>query len=176
MSDGKATKRCSRCSEMKPRAEFNRNKSHRDGSGSYCRRCRNEYGRWWSKTNQEKVRLKNLKWRKSHPEQNRECNHAAWIKSEYGITRDGYSEMLLRQGGVCAICKKAETVEWEGVTKRLSVDHSHETGKVRALLCNNCNRVIGLVETANADIYAYLSYLNKHTDDKVGFMSITSSA
>jgi hypothetical protein len=48
--------------------------------------------------------------------------------------------MLQQQNGLCAICKKTET----GKTSNLCVDHCHKTGKVRGLLCNNCNKGLGL--------------------------------
>jgi hypothetical protein len=52
------------------------------------------------------------------------------------MSPEEYSTMLNTQGGVCAICK--------GVcTRALAVDHNHVTGKVRGLLCNNCNRGLG---------------------------------
>jgi hypothetical protein len=60
------------------------------------------------------------------------------LQSLYGITSLEYEEMLVAQGGVCAICGKPPT------TKRLSVDHDHTTGRIRGLLCIHCNfRVLG---------------------------------
>ncbi len=56
----------------------------------------------------------------------------------FGITFKQYNEMLLEQGGVCAICGK---VNDNG--QRLGVDHNHTTGEIRKLLCRNCNTVIG---------------------------------
>lgn len=73
---------------------------------------------------------------------------------KYGLTLEQYDEMLAKQGGVCAICKKPETrkgSEW------LSIDHDHKCcpqtkgccGKcVRGLLCHNCNRWLGILEGA----------------------------
>lgn len=56
----------------------------------------------------------------------------------YGITTATYDEMLATQGGGCAICKKTNA---DG--RRLAIDHHHGTGKVRGLLCHNCNVAIG---------------------------------
>ena len=53
-------------------------------------------------------------------------------KAKYGISRDEYEAMALNQKGLCAICK-------ERVGDALRVDHDHETGKLRELLCNKCN-------------------------------------
>jgi len=51
--------------------------------------------------------------------------------------------MFLSQNGVCAICSGGETVKTRGTLRRLAVDHDHETGKVRGLLCNRCNNGLG---------------------------------
>ena len=56
--------------------------------------------------------------------------------------------MYEAQGGVCAICHQPETTTSRNVerVKMLSIDHDHETSKIRGLLCNNCNRAIGLLK------------------------------
>ena len=61
------------------------------------------------------------------------------LRDKYGITLAHYDEMLERQENTCAIC--GLTPEENG--KRLCVDHNHETGEVRGLLCDDCNRGIG---------------------------------
>ncbi len=65
----------------------------------------------------------------------------------YGITLLEYEEMLEMQGGVCAVCGEAETVTTKlGGARLLSVDHCHETGRIRGLLCLRCNAVLGMLE------------------------------
>jgi hypothetical protein len=61
----------------------------------------------------------------------------------YGITCTDYENMCAAQGGVCAICRKAEVTVRDGITDPLSVDHCAKTGAVRGLLCGACNRGIG---------------------------------
>lgn len=74
------------------------------------------------------------------------------LKLNYGITPDGYYQMVKDQNNMCAICSN---------TCRLSIDHNHATGQVRALLCTNCNHLIGKAkENVNILINA-LHYLNK---------------
>jgi hypothetical protein len=75
--------------------------------------------------------------RRSRPEV-KAADRAGYLKRKYGITIEQYDEMLKAQGGVCAICRKARP---EGRT--LHVDHDHETGEVRGLLCFRCNNALG---------------------------------
>lgn len=62
-----------------------------------------------------------------------------FLKSKYGITLEDYDEMLEAQDNACAICGK--TPEENG--RRLHIDHDHETGEVRGLLCHSCNMLLG---------------------------------
>lgn len=88
----------------------------------------------------------------------REC--ATWHsrRSRYGITRDDFDAMLARQGNVCAICKR-HPEERNGKSK-WNVDHDHETGKVRGLLCSACNIGLGVLE--RGDIERLQAYLAQH--------------
>ena len=67
-------------------------------------------------------------------------NRLQWLLSKYGLTQEGYQKIWDDQNGLCAICKKPE-----GGTKitRFCVDHCHDTGIVRGLLCSACNMGIG---------------------------------
>lgn len=72
----------------------------------------------------------------------------------YGLRLGQYDEMLTAQNGVCAICGG---VNKSG--KRLAVDHCHETGEVRGLLCTNCNTAIGKLGHDQALLRAAIQYL-----------------
>ena len=67
------------------------------------------------------------------------CVRAADLRRDFGITLEDYNEMFDRQNGCCAICGKHQSVQ----RYRLSVDHNHETGMVRGLLCVKCNAGLG---------------------------------
>jgi hypothetical protein len=69
--------------------------------------------------------------------------HGKRIERQFGITAEGYQNMLDAQNGVCAICKKPETATRLGTTIKMPVDHCHKTGKVRGLLCDSCNKGLG---------------------------------
>lgn len=77
-------------------------------------------------------------------------------ESVYGLKPGGYEELLRIQGGHCFICQRAT-----GKTRRLSVDHDHQTGMVRGLLCRPCNTLIGHLRDdpqAGERIAAYLHW------------------
>jgi hypothetical protein len=71
------------------------------------------------------------------------------------ITETDYQAMLIKQHGTCAICSKPTG------KRRLDIDHDHDTGKVRGLLCLNCNRAIGLF---NEDPHRLVSAIEYLTD------------
>lgn len=68
----------------------------------------------------------------------REKRHSGHIEKMYGLTSNEYQQVYEYQGRKCAICRRAT-----GKTKRLSVDHDHNTGEVRMLLCTRCNKMLG---------------------------------
>jgi hypothetical protein len=80
----------------------------------------------------------------------------------YGVTFEWYQETLVKQNYSCAICKKHQdqNTTRQGKPLALAVDHCHSTGVVRGLLCNNCNREIGMLQHDIAIIQAAQAYLN----------------
>ncbi len=84
----------------------------------------------------EERRAQTRAWRAQHKDETRNI-YFKW--RGYGITSEDYINMLARQGGGCAIC--GQIAEQEG--KSLAVDHRHEDGIIRGLLCQNCNQALG---------------------------------
>jgi len=107
---------CVACGEVKPLNEFSRRKIGRYGRNAQCRLC-------WAI------------YRKDRRVRTRDCQ----LQRDYGITGAEYDDFLASQGGVCAICGKTP----EENILQLGVDHDHETGDVRGLLCGSCNRALG---------------------------------
>jgi hypothetical protein len=95
-----------------------------------------EYSLMYYKKNRESLLEKNKVWHKNHKKERNERRLSYEIET-YGITQEEYNSMVLIQNGVCAICKLPPS------KKRLSIDHNHETGKIRGLLCSRCNLAIG---------------------------------
>lgn len=75
---------------------------------------------------------------------------------EYGITIDDYDRMMQEQEGVCAICRQTSAVH-----KKLAVDHCHDTSKIRGLLCENCNRGIGMFRNSTNLLSNAIDYLDR---------------
>lgn len=88
---------------------------------------------------------------KRHPRCKR-CRKDQHYLRLYGIGIDEYEDLFEVQGGLCALCRKPEHIidRRSGEVVRLSVDHSHETGEVRGLLCRRCNYVVGVIESVDA--------------------------
>ncbi|MEU8138986.1 endonuclease VII domain-containing protein [Streptodolium elevatio] len=162
MSDLPSSKKCSRCKRHLPRNSFASNKSIEDGLQSYCRECAANYYAERRRAKGFTVRPKvevppghkrcpgcgvvkpHSEWhihRRSSDGFAARCKacravegRAGHLKRQYGITEQRYQEMVRQQVGRCAICL---------VAKAEHVDHDHETGKVRAVLCFNCNAALG---------------------------------
>jgi hypothetical protein len=104
-------KRCPDCRQYKSLEEFPRNKNSKDGRHSYCKACHNARG---------KETYERLYGGTRHYH----------LQQRYGIGADEFDELVRLQDGVCAICGRPDPEH---------VDHSHETGAVRGILCFNCN-------------------------------------
>jgi hypothetical protein len=84
------------------------------------------------------------------------------FREKFGITLSQYNTMHADQDGKCAICGNPETITRNGNVRMLAVDHCHETGKVRGLLCGTCNPMIGYAKDSIALLEAAITYLEKH--------------
>jgi hypothetical protein len=82
-------------------------------------------------------------------------NRVQVLRTRYGLTLDDYKTMLAAQGGVCAICREPSTSAWGS----LHVDHDHDTGRVRGLLCEACNVGLGNFKDDPARLRAAAVYL-----------------
>lgn len=83
-------------------------------------------------------------------------------RKQYGITTAEYNILFEVQNGLCAICNQKEEAKKQYGVKRLSVDHCHSTGKVRGLLCYNCNFAIGFFRDNSEVMEQAIKYIKKH--------------
>lgn len=104
----------------------------------------------------------------------REYSREWRLKRYYNLSTSEYEDILKRQNGVCAICKEESSSD---NSNYLVVDHSHDSGKVRGLLCDRCNRAIGSLRDNPIILQNAISYLTNLEEDKSWdnyFISIAS--
>ena len=126
-------KTCTVCKESLHTSCYHNSKRSKDGFAYRCRDCDN------------KARAK---YKAKHKERFKLIARKKQLKHKYGLSLKDYDDLLGEQGGCCAICKVDENTSAHGNnhTTNFSVDHDHKTGKVRGLLCNRCNRSLGLLQ------------------------------
>lgn len=120
---------------------------------------RKEYLKAWAKANPEKVKAAQKKWREANKEFNIGRQRPYQLKLKYNMVQADYDTLLKQQNYKCAICS---TDKPTGKWKVFAVDHDHETNNVRGLLCNECNRGIGLLKDNPELLMKAASYLEKH--------------
>ena len=128
---------CTKCRQKKPISEFRQRKRKqwlwRD---SVCRSCCAKYSTEYNRNDPQGVHRRHIKWR-------------------YGLPIERYEAALKAQGGLCAICRGKND------SQRLHVDHCHETGEFRGLLCFKCNAGIGKLCDSIELLQAAIAYLEK---------------
>lgn len=84
------------------------------------------------------------------------------LKRKYGITTEEYERILKEQDGCCKICG-SDSYQFHNKDKKLAVDHDHNTGKIRGLLCSPCNRGLGYFMDSKDLLKKAIEYLNHAT-------------
>lgn len=156
-----AVVKCSRCKALKPSADFTKSKHSHTGRYSQCRSCASASKREaWASGGSERYKIA----QKRVPQEKRTIRlaqrSARALEKAYGITLEDYQSLLHQQGGVCAICREA--TRSNALHRRLSVDHCHETGMVRGLLCSSCNNGLGRFADDPDRLASAAAYLRAH--------------
>lgn len=152
---------CSGCQQHLTLSSFGKDKYRSSGLTSKCKKCRNAVGKKWCLENPDKVKEINNKNKVKRKEYYSQPDvklkyRKAWVERTFNIPYSEYERMYDEQGGVCAVCKQPET---SVKNEHLSIDHCHDTGIVRGLLCNNCNRGIGLLKDSYEVLKNAVDYL-----------------
>jgi hypothetical protein len=129
--------------------------------------------RAWRQANPERHRENARRWQQENPERHREIqrrarkrhaekmgrghDYARMIRAKYGLTVEQVNVMREEQAGACAICRNT-------FTKTPHIDHCHETGRVRGLLCYRCNVGIGYLRSSPALLARAMEYLGAHQE------------
>lgn len=146
-ADGTTLLECRLCREMKPVDDFYPHSTTARGRQYWCKACTAQKRR-------ERAPVP------AEPQMTRKYK----LKGSYGITQDDYDAIYERQNGCCAICGDAKE-RWEpgaglkGRQRFLVVDHDHQTSRVRALLCWNCNCGLGHFRESPKIMLAAIRYM-----------------
>jgi hypothetical protein len=127
---------CKKCSDDLPLDNFYFNKNGKYKKQNVCKKCMNIYDYRTDK------------------------NHK--LKRAYGITLEQYEKLLSKQDGKCAICSIDNNGKYRNKPRAFAVDHCHTTGKIRGLLCSDCNTGIGLLKDNVNYLELAIKYLNKN--------------
>lgn len=136
---------CTKCGETKPLSEFWKDRSKRHGYSARCKPCKASAHSQYRKLNDYDKRRY---WKDPQAERERH------LVRKYGVTQVDYDTMFSAQQGRCAICQKEQP-------KSFDVDHDHRTGRVRGLLCTNCNLMIGHAGDDPARLHEAARYLER---------------
>lgn len=93
----------------------------------------------WQEANRDRYRDAQRSYKEANKERIQRSNRERHLLKQYGITIRNFELLVHAQFGCCLICNSEE---WEN----LHVDHDHETGAIRGLLCGKCNKAIGLLD------------------------------
>lgn len=142
------TKVCTKCKVTNKLEDFIIDCRRKDGKGSHCRKCNASYCRIRHNTN------KDVPW-------------AYKLQYNFNLTISDYNQILFLQDNKCAICLKEEIIidNRTNKVKRLAVDHNHTTGKVRGLLCGNCNVGLGKFKEDLFNLQSAYKYISRFTND-----------
>jgi hypothetical protein len=146
--------RCNTCGEDKAFEELAKDKSKKSGRRGRCYACQRDYWKSWRLQNVEHVRAKTAQWKERNPDKVKSSQR----KRFYGLTDEAFRALGEVQGWRCAICDV-------DITEAPCVDHDHETGAIRNLLCRRCNSGLGMFGDSSARLSAAAAYLDKWRTD-----------
>jgi hypothetical protein len=114
----------------------------------------------WAKKHPDKIKKYNKEYRERHKNTIKENQKVYLLKKLYGLSQKDFDKLVALQDGRCAICKR--------VCDNFVVDHDHTTGKVRGLLCKNCNGLLGFSGDNEQVLASAIKYLNQIKEEDNG--------
>ena len=171
-------KRCYRCLRVLPLTSFQADKARWDGKKNRCGKChtaatrekrarmtpaqreaeRERQRRWFSRNRDRHNASQRARKARLKPEERareREKTRLRNLRRKYGLADGQYQKLLAAQRGACAACGDAPK-------RRLAIDHCHNTGSVRGLLCHRCNLTLGFVRDSERLLLSLAAYLRRH--------------
>lgn len=147
-------RRCYKCGIEKDLSAFPKHKGKPENRGYKCKLCCVESSRKYREENADELKERRKPFLEKYIENK--------YKRLYGITLEQYQEMYEAQNGLCAICGQPETCKTNtGKIANLSIDHDHDTGEVRGLLCRNCNHGLGCFKDNKESLRNAITYLGE---------------
>ncbi len=151
------TKKCNTCNRDLGVELYNKHPHGVLGLRGSCKECENIKRK--HHYNKEDVKARKIEWereyRKSPEYAQRKFGYR--IKAKYNLSLEEYDDICEKQGGVCAICG-----EFNINGNRLVIDHDHQTGKVRGLLCGSCNCGIGYLKESATIMKKAMKYIKEN--------------
>jgi Recombination endonuclease VII len=127
--------------------------------GKICRRCKicvRERRKIYQNNNYEKAIIAIKEYNENNPERVKYWDKLSTLK-KHGLTLEDYNNILKKQNNKCAICKRKNP---HGID--LAIDHNHKTGKIRGLLCTNCNTALGSFKDSTKTLQNAIEYLKNN--------------
>lgn len=150
-------KMCGRCGQSRPLEDFHVHRGNTDGRQDWCKVCLNKYNReQWHKSPKRAEYVR--RWNSENKEKRARTSYVYRLREQYGMEMEDYERLLAEQGGGCGICGRKKPTKGK---RYFCVDHCHETGKVRGLLCYNCNVAVGHFRNSVALLEKAIGYLRK---------------
>lgn len=146
-------KKCGRCKQLLPEDNFSYNAQTRTNLSCYCKPCTSIINKEWRAKNPEISKKNSSDWAKANP---LILANKALIRN-YGVTLEDKNRLLKSQNNKCAICGRILVIG----NKNTHLDHEHKTGKIRGVLCNQCNHLIGNCFERISILESAICYLTK---------------
>ena len=156
--DGKRI--CTGCKLPKELTDYASDPRYKDGLRSRCKECQNTYSKGYYWKDPETAGIKAKQYRVENPERHKEIRRNSHLKKEYGITQEEYLMMLDAQDNRCAICFCTFNMADSKLFPH--IDHCHDSGKVRSILCQQCNLALGAIQDSDAIAMSMVKYLGQH--------------
>lgn len=147
-------KQCAKCNKLKSLSSFYKRNKEKNLLRNECKECASKRNKEYVAKHKHRLQIKNKEWAIKNKNKIRDTK----IKRKFGITLEEKNQMFKDQQNKCAICGTVENIrgrDWD-------IDHCHETGKVRGILCSNCNRGLGLFGDSVKNLLKAAEYLQKH--------------
>lgn len=191
------TRQCRKCGKRRAMSKFYFDARFKGGIDIHCCSCRKAKVLKWRLANLDKVRamkklshaanpepnrkrannwhlknrLKHLEYMANRRKNNPRAVRSSRLKSAFGITLEQYEALAAVQKHKCAICDVPQVEQ----RKKMAVDHNHDTGKIRALLCHNCNVGLGNFKDNEQILTKAIQYLYVHRNDQAKQSTETSN-